>query len=69
MVADRSILNIQETQGMPPYPEDGLNFLGFGNEEDCSNPEVTLPDSWCTMDDFIFKDTLPTVLMEEDLHM
>lgn len=44
MVADRSILNMQETQGMPPYPEDGLNFLGFGNEEDCSNPEVTLPD-------------------------
>ena len=69
MVADRSILNMQETQGMPPYPEDGLNFLGFGNEEDCRNPEVTLPDSWCTMDDFIFKDTLPTVLMEEDLHM
>lgn len=24
MVADKSILNIQETQGMPPYPEDGL---------------------------------------------
>ena len=65
MVADKSILNMLETQGMPPYPEDGLNFLGFGNEEDFGNPEATLPDSWCTMDDFIFKETLPTVLMEE----
>ena len=33
MVADKSILNMLETQGMPPYPEDGLNFLGFGNEK------------------------------------
>lgn len=40
MVADKSILNMHETQGMPPYPEDGLNFLRFGNEEDLSNPNV-----------------------------
>ena len=69
MVADRSILNMQETEGMPPYPEDGLNFLGFGNEEDLSNPNVTLPDLWCTMYDFNFNETLPTAFMEGDFHL
>ena len=44
MVADRSILNKQETPSLPPYPEDRLSFLGFGNEEDLSNANVTLPD-------------------------
>ena len=68
MVADKSILNMQETQGMPPYPKDGLNFLGFGNEEDLSNPNDTLPDFWCTVDDFNFNETLPTAFMEGDFH-
>ena len=68
MVADKSILNMQETTVMPPYPEDGLSFLGFGNEEDLSNTNVTLPDLWCTMDDFNFSETLPTALMEGDFH-
>ncbi|XP_022791966.1 uncharacterized protein LOC111331169 isoform X3 [Stylophora pistillata] len=66
MVADKSILNMQETQGMPSYPEDGLNFLGFGNLEDLSNLDVTVPDLWCTMDDFNFNATLPTAFMERD---
>ena len=46
MVADKCILNMQETQGMPSYPEDGLNFLGFGNGEDLSNTDITIPDSY-----------------------
>ena len=65
MVADRSILNMQETQGMPPYLEDGFNFLGLGNEEeDSSDPNITLPDLW-----FNFNETLPTAFMEGDFHM
>jgi len=68
MVADRSILNMQETPSMPPYPEDGLSFLGFGNEEDLSNANVTLADLWCTRDDFNFSETLPTAFMDGDFH-
>ena len=68
MVADKCILNMQETQGMPPYPEDGLNFLGFGNGEDLSDPGITIPDLWCTMNDLNFNETLPTAFMEGDFH-
>jgi len=68
MVADRSVLNTQETPSMTAYPEDGLSFLGFGNEDDLSNANVTLPDLWCTMHDFNFSETLPIALMEGDFH-
>ena len=68
MVVDKCMLNMQETQGMPPYPEDGLNFLGFGNGEELSNPDMTLPDLWCTMDDFNYSEMLPTAFMEGNFH-
>lgn len=43
---------------MPPYPEDGLNFLGFGNENYLSNHNDTVPDDlWHTVDDFTFSET------------
>ena len=42
MVADKSILNMQETQGMPPYPEDGLHFLGFGSKGPGTNTGLVI---------------------------
>jgi len=42
-VAHKCILNMQETQGMPPFPEDGLNFLGLGTVEDLSSLDISPP--------------------------
>ena len=65
MAADRSILNMTETETMHSYPEDELNFVGFG--------DILGTDHTDTFQDWLFSvgdinDTLPDIVMQGDLY-
>ena len=65
MAADRSILNMTETETMHSYPEDELNFVGFG--------DILGTDHTDTFQDWLFNvgdinDTLPDIVMQGDLY-
>ena len=65
MAADRSILNMTETETMHSYSEDELNFVGFGDILGTDHTD-TFQDWLLSVGDI--NDTLPDIVMQGDLY-
>ena len=65
MAADRSILNMTETETMPSYPENELNFVGFG---DILGTDHTDTFQYWLYNIGDINDTLPDIVMQGDLY-
>lgn len=60
---NKLVLNMTETETTPNYPEEELNFLGYGPDSVCDD---TVTDSWIAVERMTVPETLPEVIMEGD---
>ena len=60
---NKLVLNMTETETTPDYPEEEINFLGYGPDSVCDD---TVTESWIAVERMTVPETLPEVIMEGD---